>query len=179
MRLLFLYGPPAVGKLSVAHELVSLTGFRLFHNHLTIAPVAALFPRGSEPFNRLVQELRRTLIAEAAHQGVDLIFTFVYVAGLDEDIVQELIAPVHAHGGQALFVQLTCARDELLARVQHESRRAYGKLMDHTVLAELLTRRELEPPIPFGESLQLDTTSLTPAEAAGRIVAHYGLPLTT
>ncbi len=34
--LVYLYGPPAVGKLTVATELQRLTGFRLFHNHLTV-----------------------------------------------------------------------------------------------------------------------------------------------
>jgi tRNA uridine 5-carbamoylmethylation protein Kti12 len=32
MKLIFLYGPPAVGKLTVAQELVTLTGYKLFHN---------------------------------------------------------------------------------------------------------------------------------------------------
>jgi len=42
MELLFIYGPAAVGKLTVARELAKLTGFRLFHNHLTVDAVMAL-----------------------------------------------------------------------------------------------------------------------------------------
>jgi hypothetical protein len=99
MRLLFIYGPPAVGKLSVAREVVALTGLRLFHNHLTVDLVASVFPFGSEPFGRLVQAMRRTMIAEAARQDVDLSFTFVYAAGKDDAIVRELIEPVQANGG--------------------------------------------------------------------------------
>ena len=34
MKHLFLYGAPAVGKLTVAKELADLTGYKLFHNHL-------------------------------------------------------------------------------------------------------------------------------------------------
>src|SRR3712207_8263459 len=33
-HLLFLHGPPAVGKLTVARRVAELTGWRLFHNHL-------------------------------------------------------------------------------------------------------------------------------------------------
>ena len=38
-----LYGPPAVGKLSVAQALAARTGFRVLHNHLLINLASALF----------------------------------------------------------------------------------------------------------------------------------------
>ena len=50
MKLLFLHGAPAVGKLTVARDLAALTGLRLFHNHLTVDLVSSLFAFGSEPF---------------------------------------------------------------------------------------------------------------------------------
>ena len=50
MKLVLIHGAPAVGKLSVARELAKLTGFRLFHNHLTVDLVSAVFPFGSQPF---------------------------------------------------------------------------------------------------------------------------------
>ncbi len=43
MRLVFIYGPPGVGKLTVARELAALTGFKLFHNHLTVVCTAVAF----------------------------------------------------------------------------------------------------------------------------------------
>jgi tRNA uridine 5-carbamoylmethylation protein Kti12 len=49
MKLVFLHGAPAVGKLTVARELSALTGFRLFHNHLTVDLATSLFTFGSEP----------------------------------------------------------------------------------------------------------------------------------
>lgn len=36
MNLVFLYGPPAVGKLTVATILAEKTGYTLFHNHQII-----------------------------------------------------------------------------------------------------------------------------------------------
>jgi hypothetical protein len=36
MDLVFLYGPPAAGKFTVGRELAAITGFGLFHNHLTL-----------------------------------------------------------------------------------------------------------------------------------------------
>ena len=43
MKLLFLIGDAAVGKMTVGQELMKLTGLRLFHNHMTIEPVIEIF----------------------------------------------------------------------------------------------------------------------------------------
>ena len=47
MKLVFIYGPPAVGKLTVATELVKLTGFKLFDNHVSIDFVKSVFEFGT------------------------------------------------------------------------------------------------------------------------------------
>ena len=36
MKLIFIYGLPATGKLTVAVELAAMTGYKLFHNHLVV-----------------------------------------------------------------------------------------------------------------------------------------------
>ena len=176
MRLVFVYGPPAVGKLSVATELAARTGFKLLHNHLTIDLVAAVFPFGSDLYKRLINHIRRDLIAECAREGVDLIFTFVYSAHEDDDLVADLIEPARGSGGTVLFVRLTCATTELLVRVQNQSRRVYRKLSDPDDLSAVLRRYNFGEPVPFGETLEIDTTNLPPAEAAARISDHYSLP---
>jgi hypothetical protein len=76
MKLVFLHGAPAVGKLTVARELAVLTGFRLFHNHLTVDLVSSLFPFGSEPFVLLREQIWLAAFAEAARNNLSLIFTF-------------------------------------------------------------------------------------------------------
>ena len=43
MKLVFLIGNGAVGKMTVGQELMKLTGLRLFHNHMTIEPVIEVF----------------------------------------------------------------------------------------------------------------------------------------
>lgn len=47
MRLVFIHGPAASGKLTVAKELAALTGYPLFHNHLIVDALLAVFPFGS------------------------------------------------------------------------------------------------------------------------------------
>jgi shikimate kinase len=49
-RLVFLYGPPAVGKLTVARAMAVRERFRILHNHLTIDPVTEILQFGTDAF---------------------------------------------------------------------------------------------------------------------------------
>jgi len=62
MKLVFIYGPPASGKLTVARELSKLTGFKLFDNHVSIRFVESLFDFGTRPFLRLTGKYRMEMI---------------------------------------------------------------------------------------------------------------------
>src|SRR6266540_39745 len=131
MQLLFLYGAPAVGKLTVARELAGLTGYKLFHNHLTVDLVGALFDFGSEQAERLSTKFRLEMFQEAALADLPgVVFTFVYARGDDDGFVQQTIDAVEPHGGTVYFVLLTCEEQELLRRVTHESRASFGKIRD-------------------------------------------------
>jgi hypothetical protein len=177
MRLVFLYGPPGVGKLTVARELAALTGLKLFHNHLTVDLVSAVFPRGHPSFGPLITRFRREIFAEAARAGVDLIFTYVYSHPEDETDVRALIEPVLAAAGTINFAQLACEREQLLTRVAEDSRHAFRKLNDPAKVSRLMEAHDLESAIPFADSFRLDTTNTAPAETAARIAGHYSLPV--
>jgi len=85
MKLVFIYGPPASGKLTVATELAKLTGFKLFHNHVSIQLVQSIFEFGTKIFWRLTGKYRLEMIEEVAKAGIDTIFTFVYSRDEDDD----------------------------------------------------------------------------------------------
>ena len=128
MKLVFLHGAPAVGKLTVARELAALTGFRLFHNHLTVDLVSSLFAFGSEPFVQLREQIWLAAFAEAARNNVSLVFTFNPERTVRESFVQETIEIVEGAGGEVVFVELTCAEEELEDRLEDASRKEFGKL---------------------------------------------------
>jgi hypothetical protein len=77
MKLIFIYGSPAVGKLTVAKELASITGYKISHNHLTFDLASSLFDPFSRPFGVLCEELRLKTFEIAARCGLEgMIFTF-------------------------------------------------------------------------------------------------------
>jgi hypothetical protein len=175
MRLVFIYGPPASGKLTVAKELAKMTGFRLFDNHVSIRFVTSLFDFGTQPFSLLIGKIRTEMITEAAKEGIDTIFTFVYETESDDRFVRQILRIVKLHGGRVLFVRLQCERRELERRVGSKSRRAYGKLATRNLLRSVFSKYDLDHEIPFQTSLTIDTTHLSPRRAGKTIVQHYHL----
>jgi len=76
LKLVFIYGPPAVGKLTVATELVKLTGFKLFDNHVSIDFVKSVFEFGTRQYWKLIEKYRLSMFNEAAKHGINTIFHF-------------------------------------------------------------------------------------------------------
>jgi hypothetical protein len=165
MKLIFIHGAPAVGKLTVARELASATGFRLFHNHLTVDLVSSLFPFGSEPFILLREQIWLAAFAEAARQNLSLIFTFNPESSVRDRFIQDTMEVVQAEKGQVVFVELTCAEEELKRRMEDGSRKEFGKLTSIEQYRSLKASGAFEfPKLP--EGLSVDTTNRSPADSA-------------
>lgn len=176
MNLVFIYGPPGVGKLTVAREVARLTGYKVFHNHVSIACVEAVFEFGTQPFGRTLDRVRFAVFEEAAREGVSLVFTYVYAHPHDEPFVERVCAAVEPHGGRVLLVRLICDRETLERRLPHPDREAMGKLASLDTLREVTARYDIFSPVEGRESLSFDNTNTPPEEVAARIVSHYHLP---
>jgi hypothetical protein len=173
MKLIIIYGAPATGKLTVATELSRITGYKVFHNHISINFAKTVFDFGTPAFWRLVAEVRFNAIAEAAREGLSLIHTFCYEFGADDEHFAKLIASAEDNRGEAHLVLFRCDNDERKKRIGSESRLRIGKLVDPDHIDR--SKVELSTPFPGRETLIFDTTE-TPAETvAARIVEHFGL----
>jgi broad-specificity NMP kinase len=176
MKLIYIYGPPGVGKLTVATELAAATGFKLFHNHASISAVEPVFEFGSDSFFKLVSQIRIDVIEEAARVNLSgLIFTFVYANPSDDAFVDRVADAVEKHGGEVCFVQLFCDVQTLEERVLSESRKTHRKIATIETLREVMERYDIFSPVSRGDSLSIDNSQLTPQEVVRLIIAHYGL----
>lgn len=179
MNLVYIYGPPAAGKLTVATEIARRTGYKLFHNHLTIAAIEPVFGFGSEPFWRLVHGTRERVMEEAALAGIDLVFTTVYNHPESQPQTRRRFEAVEQHGGRVCLVQLTCTMPELEARVTQPHRHMMGKFAAVDDLRANLATHDVFTPIPGRESYCIDNTSLAPDVVAAMIIERFGLPEST
>jgi RNase adaptor protein for sRNA GlmZ degradation len=175
MKLIFIYGSPAVGKLTVSNELARLTNYKVFHNHLTVDAILPIFEFGTPPFTKLNDEFRKLLIAEAVSHDVNLISTYCYAKGLDDERVEELLKLVEENGGKVDLVLLTCERKEIMKRVLAESRQNTEKINTVELLDEILSKYELFSTLPNRESLVIDNTNLSAEMVAKQIIKHYQL----
>lgn len=173
MKLLFIYGSPAVGKLTVAEAIAKRTGYKVFHNHLTIDVVTPVFEFGSEPFWKLVHHFRVETITEAARQRVSLIYTFCYAKDEDDAHVGSIIKAVEENDGEVCFVLLTAEKGEIEKRISAESRQNYTKMKSVELLKKTWEKYDLFSPVPFGDSLVIDNTNLSPETAARQIIGHF------
>lgn len=171
MKLIFIHGAPAVGKLTVARELATLTGFRLFHNHLTVDLLSAAFDFGSGPFVQLREEIWLSVFREAARQDTSLIFTFNPERTVRERFIQDAIDVVNEAGGTIVFIELTCAENELEWRLGDPSRSEFGKLGSVEQYRELKEAGAFQfPKLPNG--ITLDTTNQSPADTA-KLISEF------
>ena len=166
MQLIFIFGPAAAGKLTVGRALAGLTGMPLFHNHLVVDAVTAVFPFGSAPFARLREHFWMKTFEEAAVAGRSLIFTFTPEATVAADFPQRVEQLVARHGGEVLFIALEIGREAQERRLVDESRAAFGKLRDLGLFPELRPQFEQCLAAMPAPRLSLDVETLQPEESA-------------
>jgi chloramphenicol 3-O-phosphotransferase len=171
MKLIFIHGGAAAGKLTVARELASLTGLPLFHNHLVVDAVAAVFPFGSEAFVRLREQFWLATFQAAAETGQSLIFTFAPEGTVAPGFPGRALAAIAPFGGTMPMVRLTIPADEQERRIDNESRGEFGKLRSLELLRQLRDNfAAAEAAMPPAD-LTIDTMRVQPAEAA-RMIAE-------
>ena len=187
MTLVILFGPPAVGKMTVGIELERLTGLRLFHNHMTVDLALRFFSFGTPPFNRLVWDMRTRLCEEVAASDLPgLIFTYVWALDdpRDKDFADHIAGIFETRGRRVCYAELAASQEERLRRnatplrLEHkvpkrDLARSRELLLEHEQQYRMNTTGDFFYP---DRHVRIDNTALAPDDVARRIAAHFGLP---
>jgi len=124
MNFVFIFGPQAVGKMTIGKELERLTEFKLFHNHMTIELLEPLFGFNVETWE-LSSLFRNEIFKAAAKSNMKgLIFTYVWAFDQQEDwdFVNEIKEVFESHGVTIYFVELEASIGERLKRNKSPNR---------------------------------------------------------
>ncbi|PZD97274.1 shikimate kinase [Paenibacillus sambharensis] len=118
MKFILIFGPQAVGKMTVGHELTKITDLKLFHNHMSIELFHPFFGFGRETW-RLANLLRREFFESyASSNQYGLIFTYVWGFDLQEDweFVNQTCEIFESKDAEVYFVELESSLEERLKR---------------------------------------------------------------
>lgn len=181
--LVLLFGPPAVGKMTVGQALERITGFRLFHVHQVIDLVTQYFPFSTShesPYHRLVVSYRRQFFEEAAGQGLSVVSTEAWRFPPVDEEIRGYMQPFLERDGRVYFVELTASLETRLVRNVTENRRRH-KRVDWSTEEYLRRDAEMRPyhrsdnvplQLPY---LHIQTDELSAEATAQRICEYFGL----
>ncbi|RCW74929.1 AAA family ATPase [Saliterribacillus persicus] len=187
MKLVLLFGPPAVGKMTVGQELEKQTGLKLFHNHMTIELLHPFFGFSQEMF-RLSTIFREGIFKsfiKTDHDG--MIFTFVWAFDQDEDwkFVESMCNIFTAEDADIYFVELEADTDERLERNKTPNRLEHKATKNNLEASEQnLLNMEKEHrmnskngELPYNNYVRINNTHLSAEEVAKRIRKEFRFPL--
>ena len=185
MKLVFILGNTAVGKMTVGQELAKITPLRLFHNHLTIEPVLEVFGTFEDTVIRRLREVIFEEFAASDHYG--MIFTLMVAFDSPADWAYlEWVKGIFLEknpGTQVYYVELVAVQQTRLRRNRMENRLAHKaskrdlEASDARLLRDDENHRmeSLPGEIPFENYLRIDNTFLSPEDTAKRIQLHFSL----
>ena len=172
-QIIFLYGRPGVGKLTVGEHLTAETGYSLLHNHAVVDLVTSLFPFGTPAFVSLREVLWHASVEAALKAKVGgVIMTFAPEATVTDNFIPSLQKRVLAGMGTLHFIELRCSNEELEKRIGSEPRERFGKLRDVYKYRKLDEAGTFDRPKMPTPELVVDTTAQSPLESARLIAKH-------
>lgn len=169
MHLLFIYSPPASGKLTIATKVAKQSAYALFHNHLIVDVLLAVFPFASPEFVSLRERFWMDTIQEAALSGRSLAFTFCPKPKVSADFPAQVTALIRSLGGVTSFVRLDVSEEEQERRLVSPLRSG-GKLKRMEILRSWKEEFKKSLAAMPDPDFILDTTALSPDAAAREIV---------
>ena len=183
MKLVVLFGPAAVGKMTVGMSLAELTGFKLLHNNMALDLIARFFPRGSPGFS-LYPEINSRIIEEAARSGApDIIFTVVWALDSADDwaLMEQRRESVERHGHAVYWVELCASQQERVRRnatplrVREKPRQSAELTPEVMRMLDATYKLNSSDDFPLRPYLRLDVESMSPADAAEQIRTTFEL----
>ena len=185
MKLVFIIGNAAVGKMTVGQELTKITDLRLFHNHMSIELVLDVFGERNKDADFRIREAIFEEFAKTNNYG--LIFTFMWAFDhkSDWDYIEHVcdIFRKNSKDLEIIYVELVATQEIRLQRNKTENRllnkaskrdleSSNKRLLDGDEKYRCVS---LEGEIKFDNYIKIDNSNLEPSEVAQMIKKKFSL----
>ncbi|MDN7240713.1 AAA family ATPase [Planococcus sp. N028] len=175
-KFVFIFGPQAVGKMTVGQELASITGLKLFHNHMTIDLLEPLFGFSPEMWHLTTTFRREIFRTFSTSEQYGMIFTKVWYFDKQEDWdeIESICEIFREQGVEIYFVELEADVEERLFRnktphrLENKPTKRNVVQSEQNLLDSVENRRlnSLEGEISVKNYLRIDNTNMDALEAA-------------
>ena len=183
LKLVFLIGDAAVGKMTVGQELMKITDLRLFHNHMTIEPAIEIF---GYFHNNSIYRMREVIFEEyAASNNYGLIFTYMWAFDQksDWDYVEHVTNIFRKNGSDVYYVELVAPQEIRLQRNITENRlknKASKQDVENSNQRLINDDKKYrcvsnEGEIPFDNYIKIDNSTLSAELVANMIKEQFNL----
>ena len=180
MKFVVIFGPHAVGKMTVGQELSKITELKLFHNHMTIDLVANFFSYSTPQAKRLVGLFRQEIFEEVSKSDLaGMIFTYMWAFDQqsDWDYIDKISSLFESRGSEVCFVELEAdydlriERNKTPNRLENKPTKRDVEKSENTfrILEEKYRLNSLEGEIQRKNYLRINNTDLQPEEVAQSI----------
>lgn len=183
MKLVFLIGDAAVGKMTVGQELTKITDLRLFHNHMAIEPVLEVF---GHFHGKAISRIREVVFEEFAQSGqYGLIFTYMWAFDQPSDwnYVEHVGDIFRKYNAEIFYVEIIAPQEIRVQRNVTENRlknkaskrdiaMSNRRLLDDDEKYRCVSH---EGEIPYDNYMRIDNSNLPAETVARRIKERFGL----
>ena len=183
MKLVFILGDTAVGKMTVGQELMKITDLRLFHNHMTIEPVIEIFGRYDRKTITEMRDLIFRNFAASGHYG--MIFTMMMDFDLpaEWDYLEHIKSIFEPYGTEFYYAELIAPQEIRLQRnvtenrLKHKASKRDIETSNQRLIHDDHNHRcvSREGEIPFDNYLRIENADLPADEAARMIKERFDL----
>ncbi|PWU68247.1 AAA family ATPase [Gracilibacillus dipsosauri] len=185
MKFILIFGPQAVGKMTVGKELSNLTGLKLFHNHMTIELLHPFFDFTSEMFHLSSHFREKIFQSFVQTDQLGMIFTYVWAFNLEQDWkeVERFCHIFRSNGAEVYFVELEANIDTRLERNRTPNRLEEKPSKRNINRSEQELKNSIEKyrlnstngEIEEEYYIRINNTFLSPKQVAQKIITAFQL----
>lgn len=183
MNLFIIFGSGSVGKMTVGQELMKITGYRLFHNHMMIEPVLEIFGDFNVPAVIGLRNLVFDEFLKTDNKGMIYTQMWNFDKQSDWDYIESLKDKFERSGGNVYFIELVADQKVRLERNKTENRLANKaskrnlEFSEGSILWEdenwRLQSRDGE--VPYDNYIKIDNTYIEAVDVAKQIKEHFAI----
>jgi hypothetical protein len=174
MKIVYLYWPPAVWKLTTAKELSKRTNYKIFHNHLSHDLVSSVinYEENKDIFFPIIKDLNLFFLSKIPDTLEWLIITNCYEGWKDDNYINEIIKIFSNRNIKIYFIRLETWEETLLKRVENNDRKNTTKLKNRTKLKEILKTNNYLQNIKWVGTLVINNTDLQVENVVDEIIEY-------